>query len=217
MNNISLKWRADLAYLIGLVATDGSLSKDKRHIDFTSKDFEQIENFKKILGINTKYRLKNSGSVKEKKYYSIQFSHVKLYRFLEAVGIFPNKSKNLEDIKVPDKYFRDLLRGLFDGDGYSTSHFDKRWKSSFVLYTGFTSASELHLNWIKKKIENIFGIQGKLKPSGRSTKTLYFAKYASIKLFKEIYYRDDLVCLKRKRFKFDQSLCIIGKQNKRKC
>lgn len=217
MNNISLRWRPPLAYLVGLMATDGSLSKDKRHIDFTSKDFEQIENFRNILGIDTKYRLKNSGSVKEKKYYSIQFSHVKLYRFLESIGLFPNKSKTLGVVDVPDKYFRDLLRGLFDGDGYSTSHFDKRWSSSFVLYTGFTSASKFHLVWLQNKIKRMYGITGRIKISGRSTQTLFFAKYSSIKLFKNIYYSDKLICLKRKKFKFDQALCIIGRQNKREC
>lgn len=217
MNIISLKWRPDLAYVVGLIATDGSLSKDKRHIDFTSKDYEQIVNFKKILCINSKYRLKNSGSVKERRYYSVQFSHVKLYRFLESTGLYSNKSKTLGEINVPDKYFGDLLRGLFDGDGYTTSHFDKRWKSSFVLYSGFTSASKHYLHWLLNKIKKLYGIEGRIKTDGKSAQTLYYAKYASVKLFKQIYYRDDLICLKRKKFKFEQSLCIIEKLNKRKC
>ena len=40
--NICMKWGSDFAYVVGLITTDGSLSKDKRHIDFTSKDLELI-------------------------------------------------------------------------------------------------------------------------------------------------------------------------------
>jgi len=53
-------WTADLAYVVGLTTTDGSLSKDGRHIDFTSKDKELIKSFAKILKlknrIGSKYR-----------------------------------------------------------------------------------------------------------------------------------------------------------------
>ncbi len=37
---INTKWRADLAYAIGLLATDGCLAKDNLLIDLTSKDRE---------------------------------------------------------------------------------------------------------------------------------------------------------------------------------
>ena len=37
-----MKWTSELAYAVGLLTTDGSLSKDGRHIDLTSKDVEQL-------------------------------------------------------------------------------------------------------------------------------------------------------------------------------
>src|SRR3989339_1320183 len=100
-------WTANFAYVVGLICSDGSLSKDGRHLDFTSKDIEQIENFRKILKLNNKIRLKNSGSNRLKKYYSIQFGDVKLYRFLVSIGITANKSKTIYEIEIPDKYFID--------------------------------------------------------------------------------------------------------------
>lgn len=33
-----VKWSPKIAYAVGLITTDGSLSKDGRHIDLTSKD-----------------------------------------------------------------------------------------------------------------------------------------------------------------------------------
>ena len=48
-NKTSTTWSSKLAYAIGLITTDGSLSKDGRHISFTSKDKEQVKNFKFCL------------------------------------------------------------------------------------------------------------------------------------------------------------------------
>ena len=48
---IKIQWSADFAYALGLLVTDGSLSKDGRHICFTSTDLEQIKNYTKALQI----------------------------------------------------------------------------------------------------------------------------------------------------------------------
>ena len=51
LGKTKIKWSANFAYAIGLLTTDGNLSKDKRHISLTSKDLEQIENFQKALKV----------------------------------------------------------------------------------------------------------------------------------------------------------------------
>jgi hypothetical protein len=54
------KWNENLAYAIGLFTADGCLYPDKRHLEFNSKDREQVENFKKCLNLDnriTKYVL----------------------------------------------------------------------------------------------------------------------------------------------------------------
>lgn len=207
-----MRWNAKLAYAVGLITTDGSLSIDGRHINLTSKDIEQIENFAKILHLKNKIGLKYSSYTKERVYYQIQFGNVKFYKFLENIGLTPHKTKTLESLKIPDKYFADFLRGHLDGDGYTYSYFDSRWKNSFMLYTGFISASRNHLEWIKNKIEEFYGIEGKLRFQGRSTYTLKFAKKNSILLLNKIYYKSNLPCLQRKRFKIRTALSIINKQ-----
>jgi len=35
---VKIQWSPNLAYAIGLIATDGCLGRDKKYIDFTSKD-----------------------------------------------------------------------------------------------------------------------------------------------------------------------------------
>ena len=68
LGNIDTTWRPELAYCVGLLASDGCLINDGRHIDITSADRSQIENFKKALRItHIKTGLKTSGSTKRKK------------------------------------------------------------------------------------------------------------------------------------------------------
>ncbi len=192
--------------------TDGSLSIDGRHINLTSKDIEQIKTFARILNINNKIGLKYGSYTREKTYYQIQFGNVKFYKFLLEIGLTPHKTKTLGQLNIPDKYFIDFLRGHLDGDGYTYSYWDKRWKNSFMLYTGFLSASKSHLDWIKSKINELYFIEGALRFQGKSTYSLKYAKKDSILLLNKMCYKSNLPCLKRKWFKIEQSLGIIEKQ-----
>lgn len=52
-------WSQLFAYALGLLVTDGSLSKDGRHIIFTSKDRELVEHFCRCLHITPNIQMKN--------------------------------------------------------------------------------------------------------------------------------------------------------------
>lgn len=207
-----MRWSSGFAYVIGLITTDGSLSIDGRHINLTSKDIDQIRTFAKLLKLKNKIGLKYGSYSREKKYYQIQFGNVKLYKFLQKIGLTPHKTKTLGSLKVPNSYFADFLRGHLDGDGYTYSYFDPRWKASFMFYTGFTSASKDHLEWIRNKIEELYSIEGKMRFQGKSTYSLKYAKKNSMILLKKLYYKESLPCLKRKRSKIIKALGIINKQ-----
>jgi len=205
-NNLNLEWRPELAYAIGLLTTDGSLSNDGRHINLTSKDIDQIKTFARIFSLENKIGIKYSSYKKEKTYFQIQFGNMNLYEFLLSIGLTPNKTKTIEKVLVPSKYFRDFLRGHLDGDGSTYSYWDPRWRSSFMLYTVFISASEKHLIWIRDEIKRKFKVEGRLRYSGKSTYQLRFAKKHSIVIYSNIYYKDHLPCLERKRLKFAEAV-----------
>ena len=57
---VKIEWSPNFAYAIGLLATDGCLYNDGRHISFVSKDLELVEMFKKILGLEVKISAKFS-------------------------------------------------------------------------------------------------------------------------------------------------------------
>ena len=101
------KWTSNFAYGLGLLVSDGSLSKDGRHIEFTSKDFELVNLFKKCWNLENKitFKFNSCGN----KTYRIQFSNVKLYKNLLLIGLTPNKSKTLSQLKVPSNYLLDFV------------------------------------------------------------------------------------------------------------
>ena len=210
---VKIKWSPDFAYAIGLLVTDGNLSPDSRHIVFTSKDIEMIELFQKSLGIKIHIGKKASSSSGEKSYFVAQFSDVLFYQFLVSIGLMPNKSKVIGKIKVPPEYFFDFLRGSFDGDGCTYSYFDPRWRSSFMFYTAFVSASERHIIWLRKEIYNRLVIRGHVT-GGRNGRVfqLKYAKADSLKLLRRIYYKKKLPSLSRKKLKIKRMLATIGQR-----
>lgn len=203
---VDTKWSSKLAYTIGLITTDGCLSKDSRHINFTSKDKCLIKTFKDCLGIDNKIGLKSSGH-SDKKYFYVQFGDVNFYKFLLDIGLTPAKTKTIARIRTPKKYFFDFLRGHFDGDGTFYSFWDKRWHSSFMFYTVFISSSKAHIDWLRNTIYSFLKIKGHVCTCrGRNIYHLKYAKAESLKLLPKIYYHDRVVCLPRKFEKIKKAL-----------
>ena len=203
-------WSPELAYAIGLIATDGGVSRDGRDFDFTSKEMDLIKILLKCLGIKNKIGIKLSGFSK-KSCPRVQFGDVVFYNFLLEIGLTPAKSKTMGIIKIPEKYFFDFLRGLFDGDGSFYSYYDPRWKSSFMFYTVFVSASKKHVDWLRRKLARNLKIKGHITYGGhKSVFQLKYAKRESLKIIRKMYYNQDVACLKRKRLKIKTALAKTG-------
>jgi len=201
------KWTPDLAYIVGLLVTDGCLSSDGRHIIFTSQDLELIDNFRQILGITNSIG-KTINRTSEA--YRVQVGSTKLYHWLESIGLTPHKSLTIAEIAVPEQFFLDFLRGHLDGDGSITTYLDSynaELNSKYVyrrLSVRFISGSATHIDWLQNNIIALTGIKGKIhktRPShiGNSLSVLKFGKKESLKLLERIYYTNQLRCLTRKR------------------
>lgn len=209
-SKVNCIWSAEFAYAIGLIVTDGCLSSDGRHISFVSKDKEQINNFIRCLKL--KVKVGTTAGYKNKKVFRVQFGDVMFYRFLQGIGLSRAKSKILDKVDVPNRFFFDFLRGVFDGDGYSYSYWDLRWKSSFMFYSGFVSASIKHVRWLRDVIQTRLNLKGHITTSKRGTSCyqLKYAKKESLILLKKMYNGDHVVCLTRKKLKIESMLDIVG-------
>lgn len=212
LKKVKIKWSPGFAYIIGLIASDGNLVKDGRHINFTSKDLDLVILFKHHLKIKNKIGKKGRNKYSEKKYYFIQFGDVNFYKLLLKIGLKPRKSKTLTNLIVPKKYFFDFLRGYFDGDGNTISYFDKRWKNSYMFYLNFSSASPYFIEWLRKTINISLGIKGHIiRQKKKSTIQLRFGKREVLILIRRMYCKRRLPSLKRKYLKIKTCLNIIYK------
>lgn len=208
-NKVKIYQASNFYYTIGLLATDGCVYSDLKRISFTSKDYEQVINVSKCLGIKSKIGENISGN-KKSLTYRIQMVDKDLVEYLLSIGIGPNKSKTISRIKIPKKYFFDFLRGCFDGDGSIYSYYDKRWKSSFMFYLSFASASPNFISWIRKEIKEKLDIIGHVTTAkGANTIQLKYAKNDSIKIIYKMYYAENVMCLTRKKFKVYRILDIV--------
>ena len=202
-----LTWTDRLAYAVGLAATDGNLSGDRRHVVFDSEDAQLVETFLACVGRPIHYgrRVTLTGG----NCYRASFSDVELYRWFLAVGLTPAKSLTLGGIDVPDEFLFPVVRGLLDGDGSVVNFVHAPTKRLYPNYryerlmAQFNSASRRHLEWLRDRLEPALGTRGYIevtppKPPKHEFNQLRYGKYASIKLFGLLYPDDRVPRLLRK-------------------
>ena len=208
---INISWSPSFAYAIGLIVSDGNLSKDGRNMSFTSKDIEQIDSLKTALGIDNKTR-----KIKRKnEYFVVHFGDKIFYEFLNDIGITSAKSKTIKAVDISDYFFADFLRGVFDGDGSFYTFSDKRWPNSSGFRMSFASASTPFLLWLKEKLSSLYLTKGFIKQGG-GVMILEYVKGDTRKLFNVMYHNKDVLCLSRKYLKVKKALdrdSIHGKLN----
>lgn len=150
-----LEWSSDIAYLSGLITSDGSLRRDKPAIKFTSKDKNLVEQVVEIaeneLGINHCHPRRTNNNAWRYYFTSRQF-----YYFLEDIGLMPNKSNKIGKLDIPDDMFFDWLRGETDGDG----QFQVQHKSNEYLNITIFSGSYNFLNWINEYLHDRGTVEG---------------------------------------------------------
>jgi hypothetical protein len=203
-------WTKQLAYFVGLITSDGCLINNGRHINITSKDFEIIQYVKEIIKKpNNIYQIKAGqfGTTA----YNFQFSNVALFDFLENCGLTPKKSLTIGSLAIPDDYYADFLRGLFDGDGSIFGYWDKRWRSSFVYYCSFASASPIFIKWLRLNNSRLIQTKGGSVRPGNPAQSLAYAKADSRLIYNYIY--GSSTChktysLQRKKLKFIEYMAM---------
>ncbi len=190
-----------MAYLVGLLTSDGCLIGDGRHIALTSKDIDIIQMTQTILH---KEHLKIGTKIGQFKTstYQFQFADAALYDFLILAGITPAKSKTIQSVDLPDEYYFAFLRGHFDGDGTIYGYIDPRWNKSYMYYTSFASASPNFLVWLDGQNARLIGTSpGKIQSKTR-VHTLTYAKKNSRLIFHAMYHNRPAYKLTRKYDKF---------------
>jgi len=198
---VKIAWGSSFAYAIGLLASDGCLNSDGRHIIFASKDKELVEKFKGALGIQNRTTL----CIREnRQWFIVTFGDKLFYKFLLSIGVTPAKSKTIERVSIPGEYFPDFLRGYFDGDGTFYTFRDRRWPNSYGFHVAFASASRDFIVWLQKILSQRYGVKGMLK-RGKGTINLTYVKGDTRKLVAVMYHKKHVLCLSRKYNKISEA------------
>jgi hypothetical protein len=206
-----LIWTPQIAWIVGLIATDGNLSR-QHGLSITSKDRDLLETVQGCLGLG-----KGLGACRNGQgllYSKLQWHDRPFYAWLTELGLTPAKSLTLKPLAVPDEYFRDFLRGCIDGDGsivVYTDRYHTEKNARYVyerLYVSVVSASRPFADWLLLTARRLLGVRGSVRVSIKARPdrpnpvyAVRFAKRDSTRVLRWIYYSDDVPCLARKRAK----------------
>jgi hypothetical protein len=186
-------WTPELAYAVGLIASDGNLPKGKISVVcMVSTDPDLIELYRTCLRlsetVSTAHRLFKG---KRKPVYVVTICDRAYRAFLEDIGLTPAKSKTLGPLAIPDHVFRDFLRGCWDGDECWTI---QRQQSREYLHAVLVSGSLTFLLWVQATVQRLIGLYG-----GISGISLTYAAGNATRLGQWLYYAPNVLALSRKR------------------
>ena len=200
-----------MAYLVGLMATDGCLISTRKQLNFKSEDEALVQTFLDCLGRPLRYRsvVGKTGNI----HYVTQFGDAAWYRWLQSIGLMPRKSLVLGPLSVPDEFLFSCARGLLDGDGSLLDYwYDGGGKAKGKRYEGFAtvfnSASGEHLQWLRTALARAASVNGALcrqRPNEHGTVMwrLAYAIRESTILLPRLYPTLAVPCLRRKQMTWE--------------
>lgn len=176
------------AYWLGFCMADCYNSMDELIFELAIKDISHLENLKKELKSDQKVK-----SIKNDKFCKIRFSSRILCKNLADLGCVPKKSLIVQFPNINKIYYKDFIRGVFDGDGcIYIGKKGKRWS----IYSG----SKLFIEEIQKiLLDN--NINAKLNSQGRGYTVNLYSKQEINKIY-HFLYDNAQAFLDRKRDKF---------------
>ena len=198
--NFFSKWSPEMAYVLGLITTDGCISRSGA-VSLYINDKDLLEKVKNIMG--SSHAVKYYGH--QEGLYSFKFSRQKICGDLKRLGVLPNKSLNVRFPDVPNAFLIDFIRGVFDGDG--SVFFEKR-SPKHPLRTSFISSSKGFIETLEVKLRALSMPKRAIYQHKTKNAVSYMIRYAhidSIKLFNLLYNKSAIengLFIARKHTKF---------------
>jgi hypothetical protein len=191
IKNFFNAWSEKMAYCLGFATADGNVYRYTLRFEIQKRDKKVLEFIKNCICPTAKIKL-----TKNKKYVRLSINSVDLINSLKKFNVIPNKSRKVKiDFNIPQNYFGDYLRGVFDGDGWV--YYRRK-----EICCGICSASYSFLFSLREKSGKIGRLRSRYK-KGYKLPLYYWEmdKFHSIQLAK-LMYKKDCSSLKRKKDKF---------------
>jgi len=192
------KWSSNMIYILGFIFADGNITKvthngssDKLGFGQNKKDIDILRKIKQEL-------LAEQTLSVGKKYVHFSIYSQIIVDDLKKLGVSYRKSfrKSRGEIpNIPQKYIRDFIRGIVDGDG--SVHFDKRDYPTLSI----CGRKEL-MTFIRNHFLSKFNIYSKIaqpKKNGKLSNVFYIAyRSNSAKTLINYLYNNAVLYLERK-------------------
>jgi hypothetical protein len=113
-------WSNEMAWVLGLIFSDGNLHDSEPRLHITQKEPELLEKVKSLMNCNAKLihspkKIYKSGVSGET--YTLQIFNQKIFDALTQIGLTPDKSLTVNFPDIPAECIRYFIRGCWDGDG----------------------------------------------------------------------------------------------------
>lgn len=195
--------KPNMAYILGFLAADGSVSKSSNQIKIglSAVDTDFLETIRQEIGVKNPiltYTTNNGFEVSE-----LRFTSQKIKQELATYNIVPRKTYSFEfPQKLEKQYYKDFIRGYFDGDGSIST------AGSAAIRFQICSNRPGVLSKIIEYFEECGVSRVSILKQPRGDNTLYYFQYSTLptkKIFDILYYPGCL-CLPRKYKKYKSLL-----------
>lgn len=197
-------WSHNMAYILGLIYSDGNVCKGRLKIALKSTDIKLLKKIKEEMQYEGEIHIRNA-KCKGKNFESavLCISSIDICEDLYKLGVMENKSLKIEFPNVSEEYFMDFIRGFFDGDG---SIEIKKDTKSYQLRTRFCSGSEKFLMQIMNELKR-YGFKNKNVYNKKDSKCceIAYSTNESLLLY-NLMYSENCICLDRKFNKFKEGI-----------
>lgn len=191
-------WSQEMAYVLGILYTDGCLSMQIHHgkrstrrtpiISLAQRERELIGKVLALIDCDAKihYRKRKvyGGRICGAVYY-FSIACYAIYPDLVRLGLKSAKSLDIAFPTIPNKYVRHFIRGCWDGDG--SVYFEKRNPSN--IKASFYSGSRPFINGLLSKLEKA-GLPKRKVYIKQGKKPSYYFRFTGsqcIKLYHYLY------------------------------
>ena len=173
-------WSADVAYVLGVLYTDGNLhpgiirdpttkgTSAVSRFTVSQKETELLQKLLVLMGSNAKLLFRKKDGVSGAVYY-FHINDNEIYEDLLRLGLLPNKSLSLVFPNIEPPYVRHFIRGCWDGDGTVYWEHDDAAKPR----ASFISGSRLFIEGILKQLVS-HGLSERRIYTTKSGKAFYF-------------------------------------------
>ena len=180
------------AYWLGFIVADGYLNLDKHmlRIKLGNKDKQHLIKFIKFIGGEKDMLKSEIHSITGNENYYVSLYSKEIMEALQNLGIEQAKSGKEKVCNINSQYYKDLIRGLWDGDGFIREN---------LSGIGLVGSYEI-LNFVQQFFKEQLNIQPlKIYEHYNTYKIEYRSKKKAIPLITHFLYDNSQIYLDRKK------------------